>query len=610
MSEAFAVARRLTRLSVRQSGSSQDLRSASRQGRREAPSLWDCDPSGVTIECGAERVIVGETWQLEFGFADQLVIKEAFVRSVNRTASGSHIVRYDFQEPDQKRFDGQQRRGNVRWVANDDFRPLCYVVDPCVNSIHLPARILDFSISGMAFEAADSTISFISGLTLACQVVFPFSEQFETAVHVRRVTLSKQRGYLTVHCEFDQLTDGHAATIIRYAIRFGPANETEKLIRSQSVRGNLSDLVSFDSHVDKDEYEKVRLDLGPANGLAPEADQHACTNVVAHLGTFPIATIRFSLGGRPSKSELRVADFVVRSELRDSGIMAVLSSFVADAYHRFGVDALSLCDDARDLFPRKTSTKPKRGPKYHLGNGSTFDNPVSWSDYAAAYDVMCDANPAYAENLGLFSSWLRELELPPSAKICDVGAGTGNYVLGIAKQLPEARIFHLERDPVMNRLASQKYSTNGVSNVSFVIADIHDHAFEENSFDVILIVNSLYSLANPWYVLQKLHAALKPGAHLFTIDLGRAMNVLDWSKYIAISNIKKHGVRRTIRSFYRARHAITQNRAIRNAQDRGQFWQHTPAEFRDLLEDSGFELISLQTCYRGYCDAAVCRKIH
>ena len=40
------------------------------------------------------------------------------------------------------------------------------------------------------------------------------------------------------------------------------------------------------------------------------------------------------------------------------------------------------------------------------------------------------------------------------------------------RQLPEAEIFHLERDPMMNRLASQKYRNHGVSNVNFVIADI------------------------------------------------------------------------------------------------------------------------------------------
>jgi ubiquinone/menaquinone biosynthesis C-methylase UbiE len=461
----------------------------------------------------------------------------------------------------------------------------------------------------MSFEIEDSTLSFIPGLAFVCKVDFPFSEQFDATAHVRRVTLSKQKGCFIVHCEFERLADGAATTVTRYAIRFGPANETKSLIRSQSIRGNLSDLVSFDSHVHKVAYEIIRRDLGPTDGHMLEPDQPESTRVVAHLGTLPIATIRLDLRGTSSKRELRVSDLVIRSELRGSGLIAILSAFVADAYHRFGADALSLCDDANDVFPRKISRKLKRRSKDYLGSGNVFNNPVSWGDYAAAYDVMCDANPAYAANLSLFSSWLRNLDLPSSARICDVGAGTGNYILDAAKQLPEAEILHLERDPIMNQLASRKYKNHGVSNVSFVIADINDHTWEENSLDVILVVNALYSLPDPRHVLQKLYAGLKSGGHLFTIDLGRTMDVLDWSRYIAISNIRKHGVLRTLASFYRARRAITQNRAIRNAQERGEFWKHSSAEFRNQLEDIGFELISLQSCYRGYCDAAICRKV-
>ena len=611
MSESFAITRRMTRLSLRPPGSSHNLLPAIGQGDGETPVLWDCDPSGATVECDLKRVNVGEMWGLDFGFGEQLVTQEALVRSVNRTATGSRIVKYEFREPERRRFTDQQRRANTRWIAHHTFEPLCYVLDPYVSAIHVPARILDFSISGMSFVVEDSTLSFMPDLILVCHVAFPFSEQFEVTVHVRRAMSSMQKGHLTIHCEFDRLADKDAATITRYAIRFGPASETEKLIRSHSVRSNLSDLVSFDSQVHRGAYETIRKDLGPVEdkSIAP-AEQRDSTRVVAFLGTLPVATIRFELRGQTPNRELRVADFAVRSELRESGVMAVLSTFVADAWRRCGADAVSLCGDASDLRPKTLSPKPKRRRKHRLGIGNTFDDPVSWSDYATAYDVMCDANPAYAANLSLFSSWLHDLDLPTSAKICDIGAGTGNYVLEVAKQLPEAEIFHLERDPMMNRLASQKYRNHGVSNVNFVIADINDHALKENSLDVILVVNALYSLANPQCALQKLHAALRPRGHLFTIDLGRAMNVLDWSKYIAISNIRKHGVLPTIRSFYQARHAITQNRAIRNAQDRGQFWKHSAAEFRFQLEDIGFEIISLQSCYRGYCDAAICQKIY
>ena len=160
----------------------------------------------------------------------------------------------------------------------------------------------------------------------------------------------------------------------------------------------------------------------------------------------------------------------------------------------------------------------------------------------------------------------------------------------------------------MNRLASQKYRDNQISNVSFVPADVNDHDWEESSLDVILAVNALYTLPDPNYVIKKIFSALKPGGHFFTIDLGREMRVFDWSKYVVASIVQARGLVGTIKTFYRARHAVTQNRAIRQAQDHHVYWKHTTSEFRKQLNEAGFQVEDLGLCYRGYCDVAICKK--
>jgi ubiquinone/menaquinone biosynthesis C-methylase UbiE len=472
----------------------------------------------------------------------------------------------------------------------------------------VPARISDFSVAGMAFEIEDRSLPLVPGVALDCYVAFPFSEQLKVAVRVRRTGRSKHRGLLTIHCEFEGLTDEDTSIVMRYLIRFGPASETLKLIRSQSIRGNLSDLVSFDSNVDEEACERAREDFPSVHTAPTQQQQPNSSRIIAYLGTLPVATFRIEFRGTSQQKELHVGELSARAEIRGSGVMTVLAAFIADACNRTGASIVSLCEDASELLPTTIDPRPTKKKQARLSRGNTFSNPVSWSDYAFAYDVMCEANPAYSENLSLFMSWLDSLNLPASAKICDVGAGTGNYVLKVAKQYPEAEIFHVERDPTMNRLASQKYRENQVSNVSFVIADLNDHKWEENSLDVILAVNALYTLPDPNYVIEKIFSALKPGGHFFTIDLGREMRVFDWSKYVVASIVQARGIVGTIKTFYRARHALTQNRAIRQAQDHHVYWKHTPSEFRKELHEVGFQVEDLGLCYRGYCDVAICKK--
>jgi ubiquinone/menaquinone biosynthesis C-methylase UbiE len=607
VSETAALSRRMADLSVRRLGSSHESATANGQPA-EIARLWDVDASGVSIECQLTTPIeIGERWALEIGLAEQTVINEARVCAVTPTARGSYIVRCEFAPPKQN-FNGQQRRANVRWQVTPSFPPLCYVLDPCLKYSRVPARVSDFSVAGMAIEMEDRSLPLVPGLALDCYVAFPFSEQLEVVARVRRIGRSKHKGLLTIHCEFESLTDQETSTVMRYLIRFGPASEILNLLRSQSMRGNLSDLVSFDSNVDEEAYERARADFPLVQTERAQQQQPNSSRIIAYLGTLPVATFCVELKGTSPKQELRVSDLSTRAEIRDSGVMTVLTAFIKDACNRSGANMVSSCEESSKLLPTTIDSRSTRRKQARLSRGNTFNNPVSWSDYAFAYDVMCEANPAYSANLSLFMSWLGGLKLPASPKICDVGAGTGNYVLNVAKQYPDAEIFHVERDPTMNRLASQKYRDNQIKNVSFVTADVNDHKWDDNSLDVILAVNALYTLPDPNFVIEKIFSALKPGGHFFTIDLGREMRVLDWSKYVVASIVQARGLVGTIKTFYRARHAVTQNRAIRQAQDHRVYWKHTPSEFRKKLNEAGFQVEDLGLCYRGYCDVAICKK--
>jgi ubiquinone/menaquinone biosynthesis C-methylase UbiE len=262
----------------------------------------------------------------------------------------------------------------------------------------------------------------------------------------------------------------------------------------------------------------------------------------------------------------------------------------------------------RILDPRRARNLWRRRRQAIVATATGATHEVRWDEYAQAYDVMCSANPAYQKNLTLFREWIAGLHLPQASTICDVGAGTGNYVLELARRFPDARVIHLDSDPVMNRTASRKYSLSGVENVGFASSNASTVDLAPSSLDLIVCVNALYTFAEPSRVLDNFKLWLKPAGYLFVIDLGRPMDVADWSRYIVTSSVKTIGIGATLKAFFRGRKAIGQNRLIRREQELGRYWLHSPADFRVALINAGFEIGRTQICYRDVCDLAVCRK--
>lgn len=233
---------------------------------------------------------------------------------------------------------------------------------------------------------------------------------------------------------------------------------------------------------------------------------------------------------------------------------------------------------------------------------------VSWTAYAVAYDLMSRTNVAYADNLRLFCDWLPRFQLHENSVVCDIGAGTGNYLLEVSRHRPNATLVHLDSDPRMNALASQKYRCAGVRRVTFERRSIVDAVLPQSSLDLVICVNALYTFPSRPLVLKKILSWLKPGGYFFSIDLGREMDVGSWTRFILSDSLEKSGLTRTLKRLWLGRHAISQNSAIRDLQRTGGYWLHQSTSFQNQLEDIGFDTVEAGVCYRGYCDYAVCSR--
>ncbi|NIU07970.1 MAG: hypothetical protein GWN81_03705, partial [Phycisphaerae bacterium] len=58
---------------------------------------------------------------------------------------------------------------------------------------------------------------------------------------------------------------------------------------------------------------------------------------------------------------------------------------------------------------------------------------MDWDAYAEHYDVMCELNPSYHQNLQHLARHVADWNLSANPRICDLGAGTGNYIYVLSR---------------------------------------------------------------------------------------------------------------------------------------------------------------------------------
>lgn len=243
-----------------------------------------------------------------------------------------------------------------------------------------------------------------------------------------------------------------------------------------------------------------------------------------------------------------------------------------------------------------------------LVSNSQQDGPhLKWSAYAPKYDAICAYNPAYQENLERLKDYLRTWELSEDARIADLGAGTGNFICAMSDVLPHASYTHIDFDPGMNTVARSKYDQLKSIEVNVIEEYLQRVSIPDESFDLIVCVNVLYAVAPQGLFLSRARRWLKPEGRFFIIDFGRKVKIFDWGWYFLKSTLRKHSFGHFIRVLVDNYEFVRQNKNAQHDFEMGYFWEHSTEEFRELLTSTGFSVEELYTCYRGYCDLAICR---
>ncbi|MDJ0922426.1 MAG: class I SAM-dependent methyltransferase [Henriciella sp.] len=138
------------------------------------------------------------------------------------------------------------------------------------------------------------------------------------------------------------------------------------------------------------------------------------------------------------------------------------------------------------------------------------DKARFWNKIADKYSRQPIANQkAYEIKLDLTREYFT-----PESNVLEFGCGTGSTAILHAPYVNH--ILATDVSPAMIDIARGKLEPEGVSNVTFEVADMDDYTGAPSSFDAILGMNILHLVDDRMKVMDAVFRALKPGGHFIS----------------------------------------------------------------------------------------------
>jgi len=105
--------------------------------------------------------------------------------------------------------------------------------------------------------------------------------------------------------------------------------------------------------------------------------------------------------------------------------------------------------------------------------------------------------------------------LKPGQHVLEIGCGPGFFTVPAAKIVgQEGSVCALDINPLAVERVRQKLESNGVANVTSVLADAAETGLPDESFDLIFVFGFGHQVSDMTGVFAELHRLLKPGGVL------------------------------------------------------------------------------------------------
>lgn len=110
---------------------------------------------------------------------------------------------------------------------------------------------------------------------------------------------------------------------------------------------------------------------------------------------------------------------------------------------------------------------------------------------------------------------VQELELQPTDRVADIGAGTGYLSFRISPRVPEGVVLAVDVQPEMVEILTLlKQERDGADNVLPVLGKPDDPQLPPESLDMVLMVDAYHEFEYPYEMMQHIVNALKPNGRL------------------------------------------------------------------------------------------------
>ncbi|RYD18001.1 MAG: class I SAM-dependent methyltransferase [Verrucomicrobiaceae bacterium] len=110
------------------------------------------------------------------------------------------------------------------------------------------------------------------------------------------------------------------------------------------------------------------------------------------------------------------------------------------------------------------------------------------------------------------------MELPSSATVADIGAGSGYHTFLIAPKVPLGKVYAVDIQQEMLDFIREKSARQGTVNVVPHLGVIDDLKLPPVSLDAALLVDAYHEFSHPAEMLASIHRALKPGGRVFLLE--------------------------------------------------------------------------------------------
>ncbi|WP_416908014.1 MAG: methyltransferase domain-containing protein [Polymorphobacter sp.] len=123
---------------------------------------------------------------------------------------------------------------------------------------------------------------------------------------------------------------------------------------------------------------------------------------------------------------------------------------------------------------------------------------------------------------GEFADVVKALGIGPGQTVADIGAGAGYYTVRLSPLVgPQGRVIAQDIEARYIQDLRKRVAAEKLENVRFVRGTESDPKLPVGAVDVALMIHMYHEIGQPYALLSRLRASLKPGGRVAIVDLER-----------------------------------------------------------------------------------------